>query len=836
MFWKNTAKYLMNKGNKTDALELLISFIDAFEPPIEVRAVLDGFNKTLPYICDLIPHYPTNSASSYHEQWKEICHEILISPEFTESLENTRKAGKQPLRGHYDESPVYVALWYRPQEEELRPAYYHLLAHVLIIARILRDREAEQECRQLPPEKRDHYKSSIERALLAVRNLTYEENTAALRNLPTLNQSPEQLLTITSTTQALSDVAVIVRYLLDLRRQPHRQKRDDQEAQESKTFAHLELPAHTTEVFSNFAPDQTGAFRACLMQLPHVSTDRAKEIEQDGCSSNEETSPVEIIVTRVRSDNKQPRSPGQKAQEKRKAKTQLSMLNQRLTNRWENLSLYEISSFLTAIVDVNVNKEQSVYLPKGVQPIEMVALLTTLFWLGQRVEDSIKFRLYTHTHDIKDSEPGFVAIAGSPSYWWMRPATPLRVRMPDEKQLSQACHTVPYFSLCSSIGIEQILTDYIVQEHKNCSRYLFSKKLEVYQLMVSKFTSLVNRRHATRLYPNRISDYLFNAIEMHPGADLTTAMYIVGREQFLGRNPSYYTAITTSKLQSIYQDVCKSIRDSHFKERPRAGQVKVDNVSSPHLNSHSDYIGSPFCPTPTTVQGLTAALKESLAKAATSPTGIMKLLRLHNSMTRYTAFMIAYGTGFRAVRDPFLSAAEIDWKTGFAVLSDKDNEDGYNSRLIWIPPECLQQLQLFKEHQQNLLCRLAILVPNVQSRLKSRRKRTPKRFMFYTMPGNVQEGYLAKSLSPKLLGQKLRDIFALPINASRHYLRSTMLERGCSVEVINAFMGHFERGEEPWGKFSGLSPITYRNALDFFLIPLMRDDGWEAMPGLGAML
>lgn len=109
--------------------------------------------------------------------------------------------------------------------------------------------------------------------------------------------------------------------------------------------------------------------------------------------------------------------------------------------------------------------------------------------------------------------------------------------------------------------------------------------------------------------------------------------------------------------------------------------------------------------------------------------------------------------------------------------------------------------------------------------------------MFYAMPSEEDPGeYLAKSLSPKLLGQKLRDVFALPINSSRHYLRSTMYEQGCPVEVINAFMGHFERGEEPWGMFSGLSPVAYCDALDHVLTPLMKKDGWEPLPGLGALL
>ncbi len=836
MSWQSIVSKFTYRGGNQDTIESMLSFIDAFEPPIELQTTLEGFSKTLPYIRPLIKHYPTNSASIHQATWENICQELLTSPAYADLLESSRKAGKQPLRKHYDKSPVYVALWHRPKEQGLHAVYYQLLAHVLIIARILRDRENEQEHRQLPPQERDNYRSSIISALLAVRNLGNDDNTAVVTSLTDLEVPPDQLLNKIREITSLEKVCVIIKFLLKLRKQPHRQ-RDQQNEPEPNPLPHLVLPANITETVSNLDPEQTGAFRAGLMQLPQVTMERAKEIERDGCSSCEEVSPVEIVAPRVRStNNKQPRSAAQKAQGNRNVKAKLSMLNQRLKNRWEVLSIYEISSCLTALADLIVSKEKSAYLPKGVQPIELAALLTTLFWLGQRVEDAVTFLLYNHSPGAKDKASGFVAIKGSRGYWWMTPATPFRSRLPDDKQQIQACQTVSHVSLCSGIGIEQIISDYIIQEHKNRSKFLFSKKLDTYQEMLSKFISLVNSRHATRLTANRISDYLFDAIERHPGADLTAAMYIVGREHFLGRNPSYYTAIPAQKLQSIYQEVCKSIRDCHFMERPREGQTRINSELHPRLLRGSEYIGSPFCPTSETVQGLVAALKESLAKATAAPAGIMKLLRMHNSMTRYTAFMIAYGTGFRAVRDPFLSAAAVDWKSGFAVLNDKDNEDGYNSRLIWIPPDCLQQLKLFKEHQQNLLCRLSILIPNISARLKNRRRLSPGRFMFYAKRDDDSGEYLAKPLSPKLLGQKLRDVFALPINANRHYLRSTMLARGCPVEVINAYMGHFERGEEPWGKFSGLSPIAYRNALDHFLTPLMRDDGWAPMSGLGVTL
>lgn len=211
-------------------------------------------------------------------------------------------------------------------------------------------------------------------------------------------------------------------------------------------------------------------------------------------------------------------------------------------------------------------------------------------------------------------------------------------------------------------------------------------------------------------------------------------------------------------------------------------------------------------------------------------------MRLHNNVTRYTAFLIAFSTGFRAIRDPFLSAAEIDWQSGFAVLSDKDNEDGYNSRLIWLPPVCLQQLQLFREHQQNALYRLNILIPSIFSNPDRPRRDATVRYMFFVKEDEDGNEYEAITLGPKLLGKNLRSVYALPFNSSRHYLRSCLLERKCPVEVINAFMGHFERGEEPWGVYSGLSPLAYREALIETLVPLLNEDGWEALPGLKVQL
>ena len=48
-----------------------------------------------------------------------------------------------------------------------------------------------------------------------------------------------------------------------------------------------------------------------------------------------------------------------------------------------------------------------------------------------------------------------------------------------------------------------------------------------------------------------------------------------------------------------------------------------------------------------------------------------------------------------------------------------------------------------------------------------------------------------------------------------------MLETGCPPEVVDAWMGHWYRGEEPWRTFSSFAFADFRMALEEYLQPLI---------------
>ncbi|MDR5900127.1 hypothetical protein QC823_14170 [Halomonas vilamensis] len=70
-----------------------------------------------------------------------------------------------------------------------------------------------------------------------------------------------------------------------------------------------------------------------------------------------------------------------------------------------------------------------------------------------------------------------------------------------------------------------------------------------------------------------------------------------------------------------------------------------------------------------------------------------------------------------------------------------------------------------------------------------------------------------------------------PLNINRHFLHTHLKENGCSSEIVDAFMGHWDAGQEPWASYSTLCPQEYRNLLTPIIERLMVRLGWKALKG-----
>lgn len=833
-FWEEIQQYLTDKGYVKESLNSLRKFIDVPDDPTELPCILENLRILLKYLNSIVELYPEHLTEIVDVDWEDTVHQILAYPEWKLKTARFCKAGEKPLWGIYETHPVYVAVWTRPTFKSGWNNYFGLLAHVCLAVSNLRNRmQMQNEDEELTLEEIDNFKYRIKKSLLTVRNLAEIDNRHILEGLPDLDLAPDKLIEALQNDKLLrEEISPLFKFLLKLRRSAHRHPGEVHHPRRHRNSPHLESPAFVVNMDTNLDPEQEGLVpQYDVMKLPTTNKEDAINIELDGCLPGESESGAEIAIAKTA--DKKIRSSKQKANKGRQIKNQLAMRNQNLPCRWEALSLYEVTSFLQAVTDLFFNGTKSKYYPGTGIVGELIALVNTIFWCSKRIKNVVDLRCYQGSVPNDATEPGFIAESDSIGYWWTVPALRTRIIFPDEYQKTKTHNVINAFPIHSGTGIENLISMYIREIHGHKRKLLFPKKLKFYEEAVGSFLSKVNQHHRTRLTANRVADYLFDKISVWNGADLTTSMYLTGRHHYLGYNPSSYTAIPVSTLQVTYRDVCRSIYDSYVHEMSEKLKDSSFNIALP---PSVDYVGTPFLPTKDTVKELVLHLKEKLKASENQSPSILKLMRLHKYMTQYTSFLIGFCTGFRAVRDPFLSAAEIDWRTGFCILSDKDSEDRYNSRLIWIPPVCLEQLKYFREHTHNALYRFSNLVPDLYAQLESPRRQGPGRYMFFVTENMDNSSFNILSLGPKLVGDGLNNLYPLPFNASRHYLRSNLLKRRCPVEVINALMGHYERGEEPWGTYSGLSPLAYRDSLQKYLLELIEEIEWKALPGLGAEL
>jgi hypothetical protein len=85
---------------------------------------------------------------------------------------------------------------------------------------------------------------------------------------------------------------------------------------------------------------------------------------------------------------------------------------------------------------------------------------------------------------------------------------------------------------------------------------------------------------------------------------------------------------------------------------------------------------------------------------------------------------------------------------------------------------------------------------------------------------------------PKTLEPLLNRYLNIRANTHRRFLRTELVERGCPPEVVDAFIGHWHLGEEPFGAFSSFNFEEYVAQLQRYLDPLLRDIGLtHAVPG-----
>lgn len=528
----------------------------------------------------------------------------------------------------------------------------------------------------------------------------------------------------------------------------------------------------------------------------------------------------------------------QHERKKRHYLASIAMHNQRLPFRWEMLSMYELSCFMEVVGQLAEGMYQSG--PHGrINQCELAAVAVTLLLRSIPLHQITLLKISDASYKETDP-PGYRYYGGNKTGCWvMFPQFLPMDMMLGSKFYASAESRRQFYFLRSGTSLERIIDTYIstVRGKGATGRFLFPGTPYRYEQALNQIIARINEQQRTRLTLKRIEIFLYSHLARSEGADLTTAMLLTGREDFLGMPPLHYTALPVKRLQELYYNSCRKLLGDVCQELTER-EALPPGLQNPqdyyqHAHSWTGMVGTAYRPRKKAVKKMVSALQDRMRHIQQMPNTIPKLLRLHNNIMRYTAIMFAFSTGFRAVRSPLLPPSQIDEKTGFAVISDKDGIDYYNARIVWLPRLCRLQYQAYLTHLGCLLPKLEYLDLNAFNALRHLLDHpTPSDkiplFFFLRIDGNTA------IIRPLDIWKEIRNKlqYDLPANAGRHYLRSNLMERGCPPELVAAFMGHWERGEEPWGKYSALSPLQYASSLASYITPMLEEDGWAVMTGM----
>ncbi len=593
----------------------------------------------------------------------------------------------------------------------------------------------------------------------------------------------------------------------------------------------------------------------CL-RMATVDEKEAKQAENNGAYANEVTSINVLTTTSFKeTDPMEGRSISDHIRRSQGALHGIAMGNQLLPTQWGNLNPLEVAQLLSDIGEVFNRKKR---LQKKVSNQEGAVLLAMMFWFGIDEGRASSVRLVSEPKNL-DCE---LAYCISNHQWFVSAINVKYKTEIEEIAKRDARPLTDYLVLNVPDMVAGMVSRWVKEVKAKPGDGLWESSPTALKKWIEKFIRWHNKRHHGRMCKSRISGYLFKEI-CHGHGDVVDASMVVGRVHYLADTMLYYTARSTQALRKIYSAVCAEIETTWQSEIDQ--KVKIMPCERGLFSDQFDekterYIGSRYCPLEQSLQRFIRAMKGRLRHEKKKYSKHRNsILALHEIYTTYTAQMLLFASGYRAVRSPMRCSFELDWESGLLCINDKDYEDGYNSRIVWLPGICIDQLKCYQNHINNMASYLLHLEREVfdsikiqnelllcgifpdkkkekvyQKKAKQGKKVKPPKvsyrqwlpFLFFL----TAQGW--QGVRPETLKPVVSTWFHLPLNANRHYMRSKLREAGCSPEIPRIVLGHWEAGQEPWSAYSGADPVYFMQELQRVWEPLFCDLGWEVIHGV----
>lgn len=363
----------------------------------------------------------------------------------------------------------------------------------------------------------------------------------------------------------------------------------------------------------------------------------------------------------------------------------------------------------------------------------------------------------------------------------------------------------------------RLLTQYYEKEntiyksviHKQISPNAIQKVIKSYKLDSRVTLGLIQNNFAKKV--------LFFA-----NGDLWAASAISGREDVTSSTQKHYTTVELPYLQDAYRKAVKQLfgEDLSIMEKP--------NIK--HFIANGDAFRPKKYQAVNFLNHLSQVIQNSLDAHSNRNWSVESIIQLLNLSMIFMETRQSYITGARNVKNPFISPHQLD-SEHFYTVNDKNINNGYTTRLGYLPAGLITELNNFMAFVELLLKKLrkhsnfkrsdinkVNLTETWNSALSSSKRgntfpgfflvhyqQDEKRFRFkpYT---RLQAAKTASAI----LGKDAVEFSRLQPNANRHFFRSTLVERGLNPEYIDELMGHRHLGTETWNPRGLFNPRDFR--------------------------
>lgn len=525
--------------------------------------------------------------------------------------------------------------------------------------------------------------------------------------------------------------------------------------------------------------------------------------------SPEEDDDDELVLLSDFSCDETKRDFGALARATRAKARHIASSNQQIPWSYEGLAMEEVARLL---VEVRQAYEQLVARQTQTESerllLQTLILIHVMLWTGSDVERAIHARVCSDGNSQAEADLAVVIPAvgeidrirwriraGSPAYKTDLAGTPSQLR--DKKE---------FLELPDRIGLAPVIRRLVsVKENRtrrDCELFDADEKA----LKESLQNWLRSYSPEGRVTVTKVAGFLWRRL-LETNGDAASVTALTGSMHRLARVRLFYTTPSIARLQEQYARTIDEVKSLAY-----AAIGKPIPSCDPWLPAEltEGAVGARLCPARAAVKNCFKGLREDIAEAALY-VDRPGFIRYHNLFTLYTLQFFAYATTCRAIITPYLPVDKVHPTRGLASLSDKDDETCHKTRLVWIPPSLLDQMLRHQRHQHVLLPQLF----------------HPPRQVIAEPSYFLDESFAPILARPSVIEPLLERYLNVRANTHRRFLRTELVESNCPTEVIDAFLGHWAQGEEPFGDYSSFCFADYVDTLRTHLLPLLEDIGLD---------